>query len=162
MKRSLDLYTDSPETLARVRTAIDMGVSRHYSFRVAPPRETPDIRIGKSFGWPKEWDDIWVNTKDWTVYAYAAQDTSRIRGCCLNHAVTILVLDDDTTIGLRNRILHEILHAEGLDADGMEKNLTEWLPWWLEWLFWRTLDRFRNVWEWQYYRYLIRGMQAND
>lgn len=36
----------------------------------------PYCRIGKSFGWPKEWDDIWVNTKDWTVYAYAAGTAS--------------------------------------------------------------------------------------
>ncbi len=157
MTRTLDLYTDSRDTLARMTRAIDLGVSRHYSFRVAPHGETPDLKIGKSFGWGDErWNDIEINTTDWSVYAYVPEGQPAIVGCCLGRAVTVLVRPEDSDVVLRNRLLHEIIHAEDLDADGMENNLDNWLPGWLHWLFWRTLDRFRNFWEWQYYRWLMR------
>lgn len=102
-----------------------------------------------------EWTAFPVNTHPNTVYVCHRQDARWPAGCCYGGAVTVTVAPGESLDTLRNRIWHEILHAETdgvtLNPDMMEATVDQWCPWYLRWLFRLTVEKWRNYWEHRYY-----------
>lgn len=150
------VYAEDEDLLYRA-SVFCTGLPARWSFAYHPITGQPGWIIdgGSLPGAGPEWTDFPVNTHPYTVYVCRRRSPRWPAGCCYGGAVTVTVAPGESLDLLRLRTWHEILHAETdgvtLNPDKMEATVDQWCPWYLRWLFWLTVEIWRNYWEHRYY-----------
>jgi len=118
--------------------------------------KTPNfIKPASHYGWI-EWGEFPICCAKGVAYIFDGDFlNTNYRGCCCNGGVSVSNRSEDSYKTLKNRLWHELLHAEDQDADGLNDHTFKGI---VGWFYRRTKKVFLNYWESKYYRTLMENL----